>query len=51
MAKLRDDNKLESIIKYENGIKVSKLVMQYGISVTIIHRIMARYRKYVIDGI
>ena len=51
MAKITDDNKLEIIIKYEDGIKVSKLAMQYGISVTIIHRIMARYKKYGIDGI
>lgn len=51
MAKLTDDDKLNIIIKYEAGVKTSKIANEYGINVSGINRIMHRYRKYGIDGI
>lgn len=51
MAKLTDDDKLNIVIKYEAGVKTSKIANEYGINVSGVRRIMQRYREYGIDGI
>ncbi len=51
MAKLTEDDKINIVIKYEAGVKTSKIANEYGINVSGVKRIMHRYREYGIDGI
>ena len=46
MSKLTDDDKLDIIIQYEAGVKISKIAMQYKINTSGVTKIMRRYKCY-----
>lgn len=51
MAKLTNDDKLDIIIQYEDGIRPAKIAMQYKVNVSTIGRLVRRYREHGIDAI
>ena len=51
MAKLTDDDKLDIVIKYGEGIIPSKLARKYNVNVSVITKVLRKYREEGIDGI
>ena len=51
MAKLINDDKLDVIIQYEEGIRPAKIAMKYKVNLSTIGRLVRRNREHGIDGI
>ena len=51
MAKLTNDDKLNIIIQYEEGIRPAKMAIKYKVNVSTIGRLIRRYREHGLEGI